>query len=42
MNTRLTRNDEADLGAYGAAIDRTKNAAERDFLEHRRQAVIRA
>jgi RNA polymerase sigma-70 factor (ECF subfamily) len=38
---RLGRNDEAAL-AYGAAIDRTENAAERDFLERRRQAVIRA
>ena len=38
---RLGRHDEAAL-AYGAAIDRTENAAERDFLERCRQAVIRA
>jgi len=35
---RLGRNDEAAL-AYDAAIVRTENAAERDFLQRRRQAL---
>ena len=35
---RLGRNGEATL-AYGAAIARTENAAERDFLERSRQAL---
>jgi RNA polymerase sigma-70 factor (ECF subfamily) len=38
---RLGRNAEAAL-AYEAAIARTQNAAERDFLRRRRQAVTRA
>jgi RNA polymerase sigma-70 factor (ECF subfamily) len=37
---RLGRNAEAAL-AYEAAIARTQNAAERDFLRRRRQAVTR-
>jgi RNA polymerase sigma-70 factor, ECF subfamily len=36
---RLGRDDEAVL-AYEAAIAGTENAAERDFFERRRQAVI--
>jgi RNA polymerase sigma-70 factor, ECF subfamily len=36
---RLGRNAEAGL-AYEAAIARTENAAERDFLQHRRQALM--
>ncbi len=35
---RLGRNVEAAL-AYDAAIARTENAAERDFLQRRRQAL---
>ena len=35
---RLSRNDEAAL-AYEAAIARTENASERDFLQRRRQAL---
>ncbi len=38
---RLGRNAEAAL-AYDAALARTENAAERDFLGRRRQAVTRA
>jgi RNA polymerase sigma-70 factor (ECF subfamily) len=38
---RLGRNAEAAL-AYGAAIDRTRNAAERDFLRRSREALTRA
>jgi RNA polymerase sigma-70 factor, ECF subfamily len=37
---RLGRKDEAAL-AYAAAIARTDNARERDFLERRRQALVR-
>jgi RNA polymerase sigma-70 factor, ECF subfamily len=37
---RLGRNDEAAL-AYEAAIARTENATEREFLQRRRQAVTR-
>ena len=37
---RLGREAEAAL-AYGTALDRTANAAERDFLERRRQALRR-
>jgi RNA polymerase sigma-70 factor, ECF subfamily len=38
---RLGRNAEASL-AYEAAIARTENATERDFLQHSREAVTRA
>ena len=38
---RLGRGAEAVL-AYEAAIARTENAAEREFLEHSRQALTRA
>ncbi len=38
---RVGRRDEAAL-AYTAAIARTDNARERDFLERKRQALTRA
>jgi RNA polymerase sigma-70 factor (ECF subfamily) len=38
---RLDRHDEA-AAAYDAAISRTGNAAERTFLQRRREAVFRA
>ncbi len=37
--TRLGRNDEAAM-AYESALARTENAAERDFLQRRRDALI--
>jgi len=37
---RLGRNADAKL-AYEEAIARAENAAERDFLQRRRQALIR-
>jgi RNA polymerase sigma-70 factor, ECF subfamily len=36
---RLGRNEEAAV-AYGEAIARTQNAAERDFLERSRQRLF--
>jgi predicted RNA polymerase sigma factor len=40
-DARLGRNAQAAL-AYEAAIARTENATERDFLQRRRQALTRA